>query len=323
MRVAWQTHFRIAETGIQRLQQQVAQAQQQLATGSRLNSLGDDPVAFQRAARLQELLDTTERRRLLLQSLNDELQAAQTQTEALSNVLQDIQTLAVGALDPKNLDKPAFLAQQLRQRIQDVVALANARGSAGYLFGGTLTLGADGAPPFVLRQEAPTGENPSGLVVEFRGNLAVRQAEVFPGQAEEWIPSAEELFGAQGTELFVTLIAVYNLLAYRADGSPRPAEEALSATERAQLEALLPQLVAFRQRLDRATARMGARQERWTALQEQLQEYATQLRAFRSAAQDTDIVQVALQLQQAQTALQALLQATSRTLGMSLFDFLR
>lgn len=323
MRIAWETRFRMAEAGIQRLQQQIATAQQQVATGSRLNSLADDPVAFGRAQRLQELLDTTDRRLRLLQAISEETRTVQTQTEALSTALQDIFTLLSEALDPKHLDKPAIIGEQLRQRIDDVLSLANSHDNGHYLFAGTQTVFSDGEGAFRLQAGTPTPDNPSGLQVLFRGNLAERRVEVFPGQEEVLSLRADELFGADGTELFRVLIAAYNLLAYRADGTRRPPEEPLSDAERAQVEALLPQIAAFQARVDQATARAGARQQRWDLLQEQLQALTTQLRAARSAVTDADLVEVALDLQRAQTVLQAVLQTTTRVLGMNLFDFLR
>jgi flagellin-like hook-associated protein FlgL len=160
------------------------------------------------------------------------------------------------------------------------------------------------------------------LQVTFAGNLQERTAQPTAGGSEALSIRADELFGQGGTELFGLVVAAYNLLAYRADGSQRPPEESLSAQEREQLQQLIPQLLAFRQRIDRVTARTAERQSRWQALAEQLEQYLTQLRAFRSADADADLVQVALELQKGQTALQALLQTLSRVLTQSLFDML-
>lgn len=323
MRIAWDQRFRTAEYGIQRLQQRLLRIQQQLATGRRINTPADDPAAYSRARRLELLQELTERRLQLLQAISHEEQLLHTTTEALEDALQQVRQLLVQALDPKNLDKPAFLAQHLRQRLDDLLTLANTNADGRHLFGGTLTLFPDGQGPFLLHQEAPTQENPSGLRIEFRGNLAERSLELFAGQREKLSLPADEVFGRDGTELFGLLLAAYNLLAYRADGSPRSAEESLSAAERAQLEALLPQLATFQAQLTRATARAGARQERWEALQQQLHNYRTQLRAFQSAAEEADLAQLALELRQSQTALEALLQTSARLLGLSLFEFLR
>ncbi len=322
MRVSWEQRFQTAESGIQRLQQRIVQAQQRLAIGKRITSPADDPIAYSRACRLQELREQTERRLSLLEAMSQESQLLQAHTEALSTTLQEIQRLLTQALDPKGLDKPALLAQQLRQRFDDVLVLANAHINGRYLFGGMKTHFPDGGGPFLLHQGLATPGNPSGLSVEFRGNLAERQLELFPGQVEVLALRADEVFGAGGTELFTVLIAAYNLLAYRADGSSRSPEESLSAAEQAQVEALLPQLATLQARIDRATAQAASRQERWGLLRQLLQEYATQLRAFQSTTEDADIVQLSLELQQAQVVLQALLQTSTRFLQLSFFDFL-
>ncbi|MCS7169967.1 MAG: hypothetical protein NZ949_05015, partial [Candidatus Kapabacteria bacterium] len=157
----------------------------------------------------------------------------------------------------------------------------------------------------------------------FRGTLAQRRLDLFPGQEEILSLCADELFGANGTELFTVLIEAYNLLAYRSDGSRRQPEESLSVAERNQVEEFLPRVAAFVREVDRAIARAGFRQARWELLQQQLQEFVTQIRAFHSAIADVDLARVALELQQTQTALQAVLQSSARVLGLSLFDFLR
>ncbi|MCS6966247.1 MAG: hypothetical protein NZ473_05730 [Candidatus Kapabacteria bacterium] len=323
MRVSWGTRFQTAEAGIRRLQQQLTQVQQQLATGKRLNSLADDPVAFGSAYRLRELVDTTEGRLRTLQAMIEESRVVQTHAEALSRVLQEVQTLIAEALDPKHLDKPAFLAEHLRQRLEDILGIANAQYHGRYLFSGTRTTFADGRPAFQLQQASPTSGNLSGLSVEFRGTLAQRRLDLFPGQEEILSLCADELFGANGTELFTVLIEAYNLLAYRSDGSRRQPEESLSVAERNQVEEFLPRVAAFVREVDRAIARAGFRQARWELLQQQLQEFVTQIRAFHSAIADVDLARVALELQQTQTALQAVLQSSARVLGLSLFDFLR
>ncbi|GBD07138.1 Flagellar hook-associated protein 3 [bacterium HR21] len=323
MRVAWETRFRLAQTAIERSQQQLTRLQQQLATGKRLISLAEDPVAFGRARRLEEALQLVERQQALLHGMVEEVRSAQSQVEELVAAVQDMEALLAAALDPKNLDKPALLAEQLRQRLEDVLRSANADFDGRYLFAGTATVLPGGERPFELRRGAPTPENPSGLEILFRGNLAERRVMLAPGQEEVLSLRADELFGAGGTELFTVLIAAYNLLAYRADGSQRPPEESLSAAERTQVQALLPQLAALREMLERAIARIGSRQARWELLAEHLQAYTVQLREFLSEAEDADIARLALELQNAQTTYHAVLQTSSRILTMSLFDFLR
>jgi flagellin-like hook-associated protein FlgL len=317
MRVSWAYRFDAATAALERLQTQLLQHQQRLATGQRLQQLGDDPAALARVLRMDELIAQTQRQRDTLALLQQELQALQLHTEGLSDALAEIAVLLQEALDAKNLDKPALIAERLHQRLEDLVARANAEFAGHYLFAGT-----QHEAPFRLQRTTATAENPSGLQVTFAGNLQERTAQPTAGGSEALSIRADELFGQGGTELFGLVVAAYNLLAYRADGSQRPPEESLSAQEREQLQQLIPQLLAFRQRIDRVTARTAERQSRWQALAEQLEQYLTQLRAFRSADADTDLVQVALELQKGQTALQALLQTLSRVLTQSLFDML-
>jgi flagellin-like hook-associated protein FlgL len=137
MRVSWAYRFDAATAALERLQTQLLQHQQRLATGQRLQQLGDDPAALARVLRMDELIAQTQRQRDTLALLQQELQALQLHTEGLSDALAEIAVLLQEALDAKNLDKPALIAERLHQRLEDLVARANAEFAGHYLFAGT------------------------------------------------------------------------------------------------------------------------------------------------------------------------------------------
>jgi hypothetical protein len=122
MRVSWAYRFDAATAALERLQTQLLQHQQRLATGQRLQQLGDDPAALARVLRMDELIAQTQRQRDTLALLQQELQALQLHTEGLSDALAEIAVLLQEALDAKNLDKPALIAERLHQRLEDLVA---------------------------------------------------------------------------------------------------------------------------------------------------------------------------------------------------------
>jgi flagellin-like hook-associated protein FlgL len=137
MRVSWAYRFDAATAALERLQTQLLQHHQRLATGQRLQQLGDDPAALARVLRMDELIAQTQRQRDTLALLQQELQALQLHTEGLSDALAEIAVLLQEALDAKNLDKPALIAERLHQRLEDLVARANAEFAGHYLFAGT------------------------------------------------------------------------------------------------------------------------------------------------------------------------------------------
>jgi flagellar hook-associated protein 3 FlgL len=131
----------IYDAGVAAMQQQterLMQVQQQLASGRRIVTPADDPVA---AARV---LDVSQSQALNRQygtngaTAGDSLALEESVLGSISGLLQDVRDVAVSAGNPVlNRNDRAGLANELRGRYQELLALANSIDGGGqYLFSG-------------------------------------------------------------------------------------------------------------------------------------------------------------------------------------------
>jgi flagellar hook-associated protein 3 FlgL len=180
------------------LQGEVQRTQSQVASGNRLLTPADDPVA---AGRIQELerwkLASAQQERnadLVMSRLSLQESALTDATD----VLQRMQELAVQGGNG-SLDETArrMLAAEVRSRSEQLLQVANRRTPSGeYLFGGARI----GAEPFVRQDGA----------VLYGGDDLVRDVEIAPGQ--------RIADGFPGSDLFMRIPAGNGDFALRADG---------------------------------------------------------------------------------------------------------
>ncbi len=169
MRISTNQIFQQGLSGILQQQARLSQTQLQLSTGKRINSPADDPVG---SARLQEL-----ERAVLQQGVFDRnvgrarqrLEVAESSVASSANVIQRVRELTVQASnDTLNSDNRAQVAVELRQRLDQLIGIANTRdGDGEYIFAGAQA----GSRPFV---------ESAGQVV-YVGDSIQRELAIAPG----------------------------------------------------------------------------------------------------------------------------------------------
>lgn len=138
MRISTSMLYDSGVSGMQRQTQQLLQTQQQLASGRKLLTPSDDPVAAARALQVSQAQALNQQYQSNAGSATDGLGQEQNALSSLTQLLQNVKTDAVsagnGALSPADR---ANLAQDLQQQYQQLLALANSTDGAGqYLFSG-------------------------------------------------------------------------------------------------------------------------------------------------------------------------------------------
>ncbi|MFK8053600.1 MAG: flagellar hook-associated protein FlgL [Woeseiaceae bacterium] len=146
MRVSAQAFFKESVSTLQRLQSELNNIQQQIATGRRIQSPSDDPVGASRALDIRESvgqLDQYERNsELAVSRLRLQEQSLTTTTGFLQRARE--LTLQAGNATQTN-ETRGFIAAELRGLLDATLAAANAQDSNGqYLFGGFQT----STPPY-------------------------------------------------------------------------------------------------------------------------------------------------------------------------------
>ena len=287
----------------------LAEIQQQITTGRRLNSIADDP---QSAARIVNVDGTLDR----LQQLERNIDLARTQTDSteaaisqLTDVLIRIRELAVSAQD---ITSPRFpqIQAEVELRFSEVLAISNTQVGGRYLFSGF----ASDTPP--VTQVAPLSG--PGTAVAYNGDSGAIQTQVDESSRLQINVTARELFfgSVDGDDtadpprvnIFDTIQDLVNRLRDPAtNGAPTDTLDAIDAA------------------LDQATqiqGRVGAIASRLDSTREQLSAIRVAAERERSLIQDVDIVEAITTLQSQETALQAALGVTARIIQPSLLNFL-
>jgi flagellar hook-associated protein 3 FlgL len=124
--------------GILNVQAQTLKTQNQIATGKRVTTPSDDPVAAARILRLEQEQSAIVQYQKNIDSAENSLMLEETQLDAVTNLLFRVRELATqagnGALSQS---ERKGIAAELETRLDELFSLANTRNSSGeYIFGG-------------------------------------------------------------------------------------------------------------------------------------------------------------------------------------------
>ncbi len=201
MRTSNPLQFHRGLNGILSLQGKVQQYQLQIATGKRLMSAADDPVAAAQILNIGERLGAIEQFTRNANLVDLRLSDQDTAMSNSSTLLQRTRELILrGKSRSMTTEDRRFLAAEIRQRYDELLQLANTRNASGeFIFAGT----AVDTVPFTV--------DASGAVV-FNGNDNVRQLSISEGRTlAEGFTGAEVFMGVRnGNGTFVMDLASSN-----------------------------------------------------------------------------------------------------------------
>jgi len=197
MRVTEQMRYESVTNNLSQLNARQATAAQQAQTGLRVNLPSDDPIAAAELARLSASQGQISARRSAVTAVRGDAELAESSLQQASDLMATAKELAMqGANGSLGASERTGLAQQVKDLHDQLVGLANTKGSNGYLFGGSAT----DTQPF-----SPTGA--------FAGNDDAHLVDI--GNST---PSAVNASGAKaftvagGRDVFADLDALYSAL---------------------------------------------------------------------------------------------------------------
>ena len=172
-------------------------ASREASSGARINAPSDDPVGAAHLARIQASIDTTASFRQTISTVQGDVALSESTLASASSVMDRAQEIAMqGANDSLSASDRASLATEVSSLREQLISLANTKGSFGYLFGGT----ANAAPPFDT-----TGA--------FVGNSNPHTVEIAPGLTlDTQVDGAKAFTLAGGRDVFADLTALSTAL---------------------------------------------------------------------------------------------------------------
>lgn len=274
----------------------LATYQEQLSTGKKLNRVSDDVVAARQALRYTADHSDTGK---YLDNIDKSLAfmgATDSAFSQVTSIYDQVKSIAVqGANASEDSASRAALAQSVDSYLSQLVDVANTVHDGRFVFGGTATTS---GKPFALAED--------GSRVDYSGNLDSFQVQIGPNSSLAVNQNGYELFKGQ-TDVFDTLIQL---------------RDALKANDAGKVSKLLDTIDAAQSHANDLQGAMGGKEQRLQLAQTQLQAEQVYQKQLISQAEDADFTETISNMQLTQTALQAGLQAASKTLTPSLLNFL-
>ena len=199
-------------------------AAREASTGARIGAPSDDPVAAAQAARVQAAFDGAHSYRTAIRNARGDVELSESTLATATDLVQRAHEIAMqGANGALNASDRSALALEVKQLREQMLTLANTKGTQGYLFGGTASTTA----PF----------DPLG---NFTGNGNDRLVEVAPN-----VPVSVSTNGAMaftvagGNDVFAELASLQAALETNNVAAISPSVNALDTTRRQVLAARL------------------------------------------------------------------------------------
>ena len=279
----------------QRTISRLATYQEQLSTGKRINRVSDDPGAARSALRYRaESLQTSK----YLDNIDKGgsfIEATGSAMEQMSQVLTDAKALAVqGANGTQDAASRTAIAQSVDSLLTRMVDLSNTVHDGRYIFSGTATF------------TQPFARSDDDQAVVYEGNLDAFEVQIGP--------DSRVAVNQDGNTLFKSDVDVFGALVELRD--------ALRANDAATVSDLVQDIDDAHSHVNNLHGALGGTQQRLDLARNQLEGAKVNLDALVSEAEDVDFAETIAQMQLAQVALEAGLQAGARVLRPSLLDFL-
>ncbi|HUJ23043.1 MAG TPA: flagellin [Bryobacteraceae bacterium] len=291
---------------VSQVQNEINQLTNEVSSGLKISQPSDDPGDLVTLMQTRTALDVNSQTSNNLAQVLGNTQVAEQALQTASQLMSQALSLGTeGASTTVTASQRTAIAQQVSGILEQLVGLANTQSGTQYIFSGDQPQSAS----YALDPASPTGvdallANPAATQqiadptgVTFSVSLTAQQ--IFDDRNPDQTPAADNVFAA-----------VNSLLV------------SLQANDQTGITNAINSLQTASDYLNTQLAFYGSVQDRIQNSQTFASQQNVQLQTQLGQIQDADIAQVAVQLTQDQTQLQAALTAQSQLPRTSLFNFL-
>ncbi|MHB1231712.1 MAG: flagellar hook-associated protein FlgL [Burkholderiales bacterium] len=278
---------------------QLAKTQQQIATGRRILTPGDDPVAAAGALENEKSLGVVNQYVNNIGSARSTLSLEEGVLASVNQTLQNVRQTAVNAGNPTlSAANKAALATTLRSNYDQLLSLANSKdGEGNYMFAGFKTA----TQPFTQL---------TGPAV-YAGDQGQRKLQISASRQIPVTDSGQDVFkpGVAGSDPFATIETLITALN----------SGTVTATD---ISTALNGIDSAMNNVLRVRSGIGTRQNELDATETAGQNSALQYQSAISNLRDVDFTKAITDLTRQQTGLQAAQKSFVTVQGLSLFNYL-
>ena len=283
-------------TAISQAQKSEEVAVQELASGKKVTTPSDDPVA---AAAMVQNNDETERTDQYQQNISTVTSMLQTADSALSSIVTQV-TNAIGlGVEGANGTESSANQQTLAQNVQgianEVLQMANTSFHGSFVFAGTATT------------QAPFTMDPTTSAVTYNGNSSANSVPVGDGQNITVNVPGSQLFQNSGANIFASLQQLVS---------------ALQSGNQTDIGNATNQVQSALDYLNQQRTFYGDTENQLNNQGTYLQQVTVNLQTEQNNLVGVDISTAASELTQSQTAYTAAISALGKVMSTNLLDYL-
>lgn len=300
MRISTNTLFDLGVNSINSQLAELVRTQQQVASGRRILTPSDDPVASSAVVETERSLNITTQHLQNISNARSTLSLEESVTSNINRVYQQVRQTVVSAGNAAlNATDRATLATTLRSNYDELLSLANSRDGQGeYLFAGFKT----NTQPFTQT---------TGAAV-YAGDQGQRKLQITPSRQINISDSGQDLFkpGVTGNDPFQTIENFITALTAGGPVSAAAIDTAINGIDAAQSNAL------------RVQTTIGSRLNELDSTEITGQDTSLQHQTTLSNLRDVDLTKAISDLTRQQAGLEAAQRSFVNIQGLSLFNFL-
>lgn len=283
------------------IQARAERAQRQLSSGLRIGVASDEPDQISSLLQARADLAATEQTRSNLSRVKTEVDTAESGMQNAIKALERVRVLgSQGVTGTQTAATRTTIAGEVESLLRQLVTITNTSIDGRYIFAGS----SDQAPPYAVDFNNPSGTTP------YAGGAATREVRDASGVRFSVARTAQEIFDSPTASENV-FIAVNSL------------RTALLANDVPAIEAALANVDTSLNHLNNHLARYGAVQNTLADAVTTADKRALALKTQIADTEGADLAEAILEMQDANTHLQAALQAKGQEDRRTVFDFLR
>ncbi len=183
MRVSSNQFQKVAIDSMLDQQAKLSKVQEQVATGKKITKPSEDPVAAAKIVKLQDILKTVDQFQSNINSARSKLTLEESALADTVSIYHRIRELTIQANNASQTNETrGFIAEEMQQLLEELVALANATDSSGeFLFAGN------------KGKFKPFAKNATGGY-DYHGDDGRRQIQIGPGRQISINDSGSDVF---------------------------------------------------------------------------------------------------------------------------------
>ncbi len=293
MRVTESVLASTTQTNLQKMQQRLLDLQQQVSTGVKVSTPGDDPLTAQQILDLQDQLGSGDQ---YVKNISTGNAFLSTEDNALGSMGDSLTRLKEIALQMSNgtynADQRTNAMAEVQQIKQQMISLGNTKLGDRYVFSGSKT----DTQPFDTSGAYNGNDSDVAINIDASNSVVINYS------------GGKLLRGTGGgTDVLGTIDNLIN---------------SLGSNDESGIQSTLSDLDKSMNQVLSARTDIGARMNRLDATNNFLSNTQVYLQQTISGKQDVDIAKAISDLTQQQTAYQASLMSTAKISSMSLLDYL-